>query len=176
VASGWWSPDLFQDERNFSIFSGFAQSGITLPEQIGLPRIIEQGGRMLFTRRTSVLLVLAGLVTGCATGALSPREVSRRASLDEVVTAKELGGIGQQGSLMDALARVRPGWLNSRGATTGVSVDGSRPSELAYLRTIPASDVLEVRLERSSSSVGRVNIAPNGDVIVGNVIIVMTRR
>jgi hypothetical protein len=131
---------------------------------------------MLFASRTSGMLILAAFVTGCATGSVGSRDALSRASLDAVVTSKELGGIGQQGSLMDALARVRPGWLNSHGATTGVSVDGSPSSELSYLRTIPASEVLEVRLERPSSSVGRVSIAPNGDVIVANMIIVTTRR
>jgi hypothetical protein len=67
--------------------------------------------------------------------------------------------------------------LVSRGGTTPrVSVDGSPPADLSLLRTIEASAVREVRLQRASSSVGHAAIAVNGDVIVGDVIVVMTRH
>ena len=98
-------------------------------------------------------------------------------SVSAVVTGQELAGIAQQGSLMDALQRLRPGWLQSRGATSTVVVDGGAATDLAYLRTIPVSTVREVRLERSTSSVGRAVVAPNGDVLAGgNLIVVTTRR
>jgi len=65
--------------------------------------------------------------------------------------------------------------LRSRGASPPlVSVDGSAPAELSLLRTIQTSTVREVRLLRASSSVGIVGIAPNGDVIASDVIVVTT--
>ena len=93
-----------------------------------------------------------------------------------VVTAPELTRIARQGSLMDSLEWLRPEWLTSRAATPRVSVDGSPPTKLSLLRTIPASTVGEVRLGRSSSSVGHAAIAANGDLIVGNLIVVTSRR
>ena len=76
---------------------------------------------------------------------------------------------------MDALQRLRPSWLRSRGASPMVSVDGGPAMELLSLRLISASLVREVRLERSTSGAGRAS-APwsDGDVIVGNVIVVTT--
>jgi len=50
-------------------------------------------------------------------------------------------------------------------------------TDIACLRMIPVSTVREVRLERATSSVGRAIVAPNGDVLAGgNLIIVTTRR
>jgi hypothetical protein len=77
---------------------------------------------------------------------------------------------------MDALQQLRPYWLAARGAPPLVSVDGSAPADLASLRLIPVSTVYEVRLQRASSGVGRSTIMPNGDVIVGDVIVVLTRK
>lgn len=132
---------------------------------------------MLFTRCANVLAI-GGLVAGCASHA--GRETSSRAptvgvAASTVVTAEELGRVAQQGSLMDALARARPSFiLRSRGATPLVSVDGSALTELSILRTIEASAVREVRLQRASSGVVQPAIGPGGQVIVGDVIAVTT--
>ncbi len=134
---------------------------------------------MSFTRRATTALAIVGLAAGCATGPARNRsssEVTDGVSASTVVTAQELGGIIQHGTLMDALQRLRPFMLVSRGTTPWVSVDGSPPAELSLLRSIPASDVREVRLLRSSSSVGHVITAPNGDVIVADLIVVTTRH
>ena len=114
---------------------------------------------------------------GCAPATVTNRnsgEVTYGASSSTVVTAQEFAQIVPQGSLMDALERLRPFMLVSRGTTPRVSVDGSPPAELSLLRMIPSSAVREVRLQRSSSSVGHAIVAPNGDVIVGDVIVVAT--
>jgi hypothetical protein len=75
---------------------------------------------------------------------------------------------------MEALERLRPFMLASRGTTPWVSIDGSPPVEISVLGTIASSQVREVRLLRSSSSVGHVITAPNGDVIVADIIAVTT--
>jgi hypothetical protein len=97
-------------------------------------------------------------------------------SASTVLTSKDLGRLVRQGSVMDALERLRPFWLVSRGTTPLVSIDGSSPADVSLLRTIPVSVVREVRLLRSSSSAVRASIMPNGDVIVGDVIAVSTRQ
>jgi hypothetical protein len=131
---------------------------------------------MLFAFRRISVLAVVGLVAGCAVQAVSSRDATSRVYASTALTAQELEGIARQGSLMDALERLRPGWLVSRGSTPSVSVDGAPPTELSFLRGIPASTVREVRLERASSSVGRAAFAPNGGVIVGDMIVVTTRR
>ena len=131
---------------------------------------------MLVTRRATALAI-AGLVAGCATHRARPSrssDLTSGVSASTVVTAQELSGIVHQGSLMDALERLRPFMLTSRGTTPWVSIDGSPPVDISILRTIPSSHVREVRLLRSSSSVGHVITAPNGDVIVTDVIAVTT--
>ena len=129
---------------------------------------------MLLTQRAVIGFLFAGMVAGCATSTKIARDGPSRASY-AVVTSQELSGARQQGSLMDALVRLRPGWLTSRGATPGLSVDGGPPTDAGLLRFIPASDVREVRFERLSN-LRQSRITPNGDVIVGSMIVVTTRR
>jgi hypothetical protein len=131
---------------------------------------------MVFSRSTLIVLAADGPLIGCATRAVSSRDETERAWAGTVVTGQELEGIVRQGSLMEALQRLRPMWLVSRGRTPYVSVDGAPPTDLSFLATIPASTIREVRLERSSSGAGRAAVAPNGGVIVGDMIIVTSRR
>jgi hypothetical protein len=74
------------------------------------------------------------------------------------------------------MQRLRPQWLTSRGATPWVVIDGAPPAELSMLQIVQASDVREVRLERSASSVGHAALATSGTVVVGTTIVVSTRR
>jgi len=133
---------------------------------------------MLFARCATSVLAIGVLATGCATHAgvtPSSRAPTTGAAASTVVAAEELARLAPQGSLMDALARVRPSFmLRSRGTTPLVSVDGSHPAELSLLRTIDVSVVREVRLQRSSSGVVQSAIGPGGQVVVGDVIIVTT--
>jgi hypothetical protein len=131
---------------------------------------------MHFVCRTTIVLAVAGTVAGCVAGAASPRGATDPVSASTVVTAQELQGIPQRGSVTDALKRLRPNWLISRGGTPYVSVDGAPPTELSFLDTILASTIREVRIERASSSVGHSAIGPNGRLIVGDIIIVTSRR
>jgi hypothetical protein len=76
---------------------------------------------------------------------------------------------------MDVLERIRPGWFESRGTTPLVSVDGSPPSDITTLQAIQIAEVRELRLERSTLSVGHASLAANGNVIRGDIIMVSTR-
>ena len=131
---------------------------------------------MRFVIRTVVLLCTAALLGGCAARAARGLDAPGSASTGTVVSVQELEKIVNQGSLMDALQRLRPGWLQSRGGTPVVSVDGGPSTDVSVLRMIPASTVREVRLERSTSSVGRATVAANGDVHVGGALIVVTTK
>ena len=129
---------------------------------------------MFFARRALFMVVIAGSVAGCAGRTVSSLDATTNLSAGTLLLAQELAGITQQGTLMDALQRLRPGWLRARGASPMVSVDGGPAMELSSLRLISASLVREVRLERSTSGAGRASVGPNGEVIVGNVIVVTT--
>ncbi|MGH7694012.1 MAG: hypothetical protein ACRENH_03480, partial [Gemmatimonadaceae bacterium] len=133
---------------------------------------------MQFARCAMTAFAVAGLAAGCGTHAVkTPRShVTAGAPTSTVVSAQELARVLRQGSLMDALEQLRPSMLASRGTTPWVKVDGSPPAELSILRMIPTSEVREVRLLRSSSCVGYAIIAPNGDVIVADLIVVTTKQ
>jgi hypothetical protein len=131
---------------------------------------------MPLIHRMTIALAAAGMVAGCVTGAANARGGADRTWANTVVTTQELDGIPQRGSLLDALKRLRPDWLRSRGGTPYVSVDGAPPTELSLLETIPASTIREVRIERASSSVGHSAIGPMGRLIVGDIIVVTSRR
>jgi hypothetical protein len=131
---------------------------------------------MFFVRRAMFMVGIAGSAAGCVARTASPLNATANLTPGTLVMAQELAGTPQQGSLMDALQRLRPGWLQSRGGAPMVSVDGAVATELSSLRLISVSIVRQVRFERSSSSVGRATIAPNGDVVVGDLIVVTTGR
>jgi len=121
-------------------------------------------------------LAVASLLTGCATGTTQSPDPTVHFSAGTLLTAEEMTGVAQSGSLLDALQRLRPLWLTSRKTAPGVSMDGAPPVELPFLRDVPASAVREVRFERATSSVSRSRVSPTGDAIVGDMIFVTTRR
>lgn len=132
---------------------------------------------MRFAYIAVTALVVNVLAAGCSTRGLTGRSTREPHGAEStVVTAAELARIGRQGSLMDALQRLRPSMLTSRGGTPLVSIDDSPATDLSSLRMIAASDVCEVRLHRASSSIGRSAVLPNGDVVVGDLIAVTTWR
>ena len=92
----------------------------------------------------------AWLVAGCA--AATTQGASARGSGSQL-TQSEMAGVGSE-NLYDAIAKLRPEWLASRGATsvtdsspTGVDVymGGSFLGKADYLRSILLVDVSSVR-------------------------------
>ena len=132
---------------------------------------------MRIKSRSVALLTAAALGFGCASHGPTHQMGSRAAAGpgNTVVTAAELSRYSSRANLMEALERVRPSFLYPRGSAPLVSIDGSVPTDLAILSTIPTSTVAEVRLLRASSSVGKPTVLANGDVVVGDVILVLTR-
>jgi hypothetical protein len=127
-------------------------------------------------QRMTLALAVVSIVAGCATGAMSARGATERQWANTVITTQELDGIPQRGSLMEALKRLRPEWLASRGGTPYVTVDGAPPTDLSFLDTILASTIREVHIERASSSVGHSAVGPNGKLVVGDIIVVTSRH
>ena len=132
----------------------------------------------VFARRSAIALAMTGLSACYANTSLpTPRSsgAGRSVSPGAVVTTQEFASIVRQGTLLEALERLRPSMLLARGGRTPlVSVDGAPPTDLSVLRTISASHVREVRLQRASSSPVHSRILPNGDVVVCDVIVVTT--
>ena len=124
--------------------------------------------------RAALVLFIPVLTTDCASNSRRTRSNETSGSSSTVLTAQELARTGTHDSVMDALERLRPLMLVGRGTAPWVSVDGSPPLELSVLRTIQSGMVREVRLQRISSSVGPTVVTPNGSVIVGGDLIVVT--
>jgi hypothetical protein len=91
-----------------------------------------------------------------------------------VVSRAELARVARGQSLLMALQSTRPTWLAGRSARLSVSVDGAPPTDVAVLGAIAASDVVEMRLLRGAAGAA-ARITPDGDKVVGDVILVRTR-
>jgi hypothetical protein len=132
---------------------------------------------MAFALRAALVLCVGILAVDCAThapGTPNWNDAAVDASASTMVTAQELARLGREGSLMDALKRLRPVMLAGRGAAPWVSVDGSPPAELALLRTIQTAEVRDVRLQRASSGARPPVATPDGSLITADVIVVRT--
>ena len=78
--------------------------------------------------------------------------------------------------VLAALRRVRPEFFTSRGsAPLAVSIDGGPLTDLSILESMRVSTIEDVSLERGGSSVAP-RITATGEVVVGNVLLVRTRR
>ena len=122
-----------------------------------------------------LVLLIVALSTSCASksGRHSSASETSGAAPSAVITMAEMIRVASGQSVWTAVERARPWFLQGRGSVPRVSIDGSVPMELTVLRSIPVSEVHEVRLLRGGSR--NSAILPNGDVVVGDVILVLTR-
>lgn len=129
-------------------------------------------------RGSALVIVIATLSMSCASNpARASRAPQNSGAANNVLTAAEMIRVAPDQSLWTAIERARPVWLlPGRGSVATASVDGSPLMELSMLRTIPVSHVHEVRLQRGIDNGGRPAVLRNGEVVVGDVIIVLTRR
>lgn len=100
---------------------------------------------------STLFAVLLGMSAGCATRQSSAVPTSRNMVTREELTATNARMVYQ------ALERVRPSWLTSRGpanmgnvrdateAVANVYISGSRMGDVEYLKQVYVSDVHEVR-------------------------------
>jgi hypothetical protein len=137
---------------------------------------------MTFARYTLFLIGVGVAASGAACAATvvstppNSEMTNGRASTLDRLTGDELRRASEDGSLMDALVRVRPFMLLSRGIHPPlVSIAGAPAADLSILNTLLASEVQEVRMLRSSSNFDQTVVAANGDIIHGDVIIVTLR-
>jgi hypothetical protein len=109
-------------------------------------------------------LMAAGAIIGCAPASGTSTQGPAAPRKANLLTAAEIVSTGADvGTAYDAIARLRPIWLTSRGAvsfnTPGtefpvVFVDGQKYGELNSLRNIPAYQVTEARFYTSAESGG----------------------
>jgi hypothetical protein len=130
-----------------------------------------------YLRRATIIIAVVGSTTNCATTAVRPSgQASPEPSSSQAVSAAELSRDGQNDTVLAALRRVRPGFFMMRGSTSlAVSIDGGSPEDLSILETMRVSTIEDVRLERGATSVAP-RITTSGAVIVGDVLLVRTRR
>ena len=120
--------------------------------------------------------VLTIFTSACAT-TTRPSGPDRSPPVGTVLlTAKDLERYAPGSTLLQALQIVSP-VLVSRGESVRVMIDNNAPTDPEILNTIRASEVFEVRLIRPSASARPMtSVSPNGDVIAGTVLQVITRR
>ena len=126
-------------------------------------------------RCSATALAMVVLMCGCATRPPTRSGNSSSRAPSTMITADELTQGGQSGNLLDVLTRLRPGWFVSRGVRPLASVDGSPPTDLEILKAIMLPEVMHVRLERPTLSVGHAAVSANGSVIRNDIITVTTR-
>jgi hypothetical protein len=102
-------------------------------------------------------LIAVAAILGCApaTGISSTSDMPAVPRKANFLTAEEITTAhAENGTAYDALSRLRPNWLASRGAVSSnpevspfatVFVDGQRYGDLNSLRNIQASDVADMR-------------------------------
>lgn len=129
-------------------------------------------------RRAAALVSLSLVSMACINGSPVSRTEPLRFTddLSTRVTAAELSQYAPDHSLMEALRMLRPGFLVRRGDRPMVSVDGAPAGDQSILSAIRVSEVFEVRLVKPGSAESRVTIRPNGDIVVADLLLVLTRR
>ena len=130
-----------------------------------------------YLRRATIIIAVVGSASDCAISAGRPSgQGPSESSSRQAVSAAELSREGRNDTVLAALRRVRPGFFMMRGSTSlAVSIDGGSPEDLSILETMRVSTIEDVRLERGATSVAP-RITTSGAVIVGDVLLVRTRR
>ena len=128
--------------------------------------------------RRSAAAFLTLVSVACMNHSTASRTEPRRVADDfsTRVTAAELSHYAPGSSLMEALRMLRPRFLSGRGEQPMVSVDGAPAGDQSILSAIRVSDVLEVRLVKAGSYENRPTIRPNGEIVVADLLLVVTRK
>jgi hypothetical protein len=123
-------------------------------------------------RRLLIIACLATALAGCGAAATGPR------SSPNLITREQLAGLEAM-SAYDAIQRLRPTWLQSRGPTSlsggptmpRVHINQSRTGGLDELRSIPVTEVERMEFKSASDATTEY-----GTGYPGGVIEVSTRR
>ena len=91
-----------------------------------------------------VVIALALLVGACASGSGSGERGPRRDP--NLITAEDLSQLGQSGTALDAVRRLRTAWLTGRGGRSpAVFVDGLEMGNTRVLENYRLSVIREIR-------------------------------
>jgi hypothetical protein len=129
-------------------------------------------------RKAWLAAIVATFATSCTSASRMGSTVEGNppvGSSSDVITTSELKRLDPGLSVMDAVEHARPWFLHPRGSVSMVSIDGSPATDASVLQMILAGDVKEVRLLRGGGS-GPAAIRRDGSVVVGDVILVVTRK
>ena len=132
---------------------------------------------LLIGRSLAFAAMIATLGSGCASNSSRPSTAAAdptARSTGDVITTAELDRLAPGLSAMAAIEHIRPRFLQSRGSVSAASIDGSPPADLSVLRAIPVADIREIRLVRHGNN-APARILGDGKVVVGDVILVLTR-
>jgi hypothetical protein len=127
---------------------------------------------------TLIAVVVATYTPGCASTTprcAAPKTDCDAGTGDDVITMSEFARLDPGLSVIEAVERVRPLFLRPHGAVPTVSIDGSAAMDLSDLRMIRVIDVREVRLVRGMGRSGHATIRSDGSVVVGDVLLVLTK-
>jgi hypothetical protein len=118
---------------------------------------------MEVTMKALRLLVPVVVVLGlaCASAGQTGQQSGR---LRNVIAAEELSGMMDQNAY-DAIRRLRPQWLTTRGSAIVVFVESVRAGAVDHLRTIALTDVAELRYISASDATTRFGTGYPGGVI-----------
>jgi hypothetical protein len=118
-------------------------------------------------RSVALLLLSAGLLAGCASARGHARTTESRSKL----TRAELAATNAS-NLYDAIAKLRPEWLTSRGPTSmtnasptlaDVYMNGTMLGGIDYLRQVSVLEVSEVRFWEAGAASARFGLGhPRG--------------
>jgi len=130
-------------------------------------------------RSRAILLIAAGCVFAFSACASSGSGTGAARGSRDVITLEELATV-DRGSVYDAVARLRPRWLQSRGAGSVTSptrelprayVDGQSVGDVGALRNVDLRDAQEVRYMNAGDATTRY-----GTNHTAGAILVTTRR
>ncbi len=105
--------------------------------------------------------VVAVLGLACASAGQTGQQSGRSRN---VITVEELSGMMDQNAY-DAIRRLRPQWLTTRGSAIVVFVESTRAGAVDYLRTIALTDVAELRYISASDATTRFGTGYPGGVV-----------
>lgn len=155
----------------------FAAGTVTIAPPVPLRHPLSPSGTMrrIFLSTAFTVLVLSG----CAAASAPGEGGSPSGGSADLITSEELRETDlQDATVWDAVQRLRPAWLRSRGTTGAgdrtfprVFLDGVDIGDLDELRRIGTRDVREIRFMNSRDATTRY-----GTGYPGGAILVRTRR
>lgn len=125
-------------------------------------------------RRLILLSILLSALAGCASAGGQKSAPSAATSPRQVLTQEEILAAGGVATALDAVRRLRPQFIRSRGVTSlrnptadqvVVYVNGIRAGGVQALEQIPAQDVREIRHVNARDATTKYGTGHTGGVL-----------